>query len=191
MILYIHGFASSGNSRKGNILKDYFGKDIVLTPDLPVEPVECVKYIENIISCIDEKILLIGSSLGGFYSVILSAQFNLKAVLINPALCAWEKLKTKVGVNKNYSTEKEFEWKKEFNKQLKEIYKNKVYNSKYEINPSNFFLLLAEDDELIDYKEALREFPDAGKILVLNNRGHEFSKFEDVLPEISGFYDEI
>ena len=73
MIIYIHGFSSSANSTKGQILKDYFaGKDNVLTPGLPEEPNKTIKHLEDLIkSANGEKVMLIGSSLGGFYALAL------------------------------------------------------------------------------------------------------------------------
>ncbi|MCX6165287.1 MAG: esterase, partial [Ignavibacteriae bacterium] len=161
MIIYIHGFSSSANSTKGQILKDYFeGKEKVLTPGLPEEPYKTMQVLEElIISAKDEKVLLIGSSLGGFYALSLHSKYkNLLTVLINPALYPWEQLKKYVGENINRSNGEAFEWKAEYLVQLE-----KLNDEMCEKNLDNVMLLLAKDDELIDYKETLELLGETGE----------------------------
>ena len=186
MIIYIHGFSSSANSTKGQILKDYFaGKENVLTPGLPEEPNKTIKHLENLINTAkDEKVLLIGSSLGGFYAFVLHSKYkNLRTVLINPALYPYKQLKPYVGKNINRSNGEEFEWKEEYLSQLKKM--NDEMNFK-DIN--GIMLLLAKDDELINYKETLDEIGNSNKTILLDNAGHQFSRFNEVLDRIYDFY---
>lgn len=49
-------------------------------------------------------ITLVGSSLGGFYSIYLSEKYNLKAVLINPSVEPWVTMKKHIGEHKNFDT---------------------------------------------------------------------------------------
>ena len=87
MHIYIHGFASSGNATKGNILKDYYaGRETVITPDFPDEPFEAVKLLERLLIESTEPVTLWGSSLGGFYAMYLTSILDIKSVLINPAI---------------------------------------------------------------------------------------------------------
>ena len=53
MILYLHGFASCGNSTKTKLLKHYFGKENVIAPDLLVDPVEAVDFIRRVAGAVD------------------------------------------------------------------------------------------------------------------------------------------
>ncbi len=186
MIIYIHGFSSSANSTKGQMLKDYFaGKENVLTPGLPEEPNKAIKQLEDLInSAKDEKVMLIGSSLGGFYALVLHSKFkNLRTVLINPALYPYEQLKPYVGRNINRSNGEEFEWKEEYLFQLKEL--NGIIEFE---NQKNIFLLLAKDDELINYIETLDAIGKYCETILLDNAGHQFSRFNEVLDKINEFY---
>ena len=185
MIIYIHGFSSSANSTKGEILKVYFaGKENVLTPGLPEEPFKTIDMLEELIdSAKGEKIMLIGSSLGGFYALVLHSKYkNLRTVLINPALYPYEQLKPYVGKNINRSNGEEFEWKKEYLYQLKEF--NDAIDFK---NLKNILLLLAKDDELIDYKETLELIGETGETILFDNAGHQFSRFSEVLDRMYEF----
>jgi len=49
MILYIHGFGSCGSSHKAQLVADYFGREQVLTPDLPLEPSAAVAILDALI----------------------------------------------------------------------------------------------------------------------------------------------
>jgi hypothetical protein len=192
MILYIHGFKSTGNARKADELKEYFknchperseGSNKIISPTLDISPEKSIAQLENII-LENENVFLVGSSLGGFYAMILSAKHNLPAVLINPAVKADEALSTQLGQHENYDTGEKFEWTLEHINQLKnlkELYLNKL-------NPKNLFLLLAEDDELLDSKETAGLYKDSAKIMIVKNAGHQFSKFKESLPAIEKFY---
>lgn len=52
------------------------------------------------------NITLIGSSLGGFYSIYLAQKYNLKAILINPSIESHKTLKTYVGEHTNFDGSK-------------------------------------------------------------------------------------
>jgi len=186
MIIYIHGFSSSANSTKGQILKDYFnGKEKVLTPGLPEEPDKTIQILEELInSAKDEKIMLIGSSLGGFYALVLHSKFkNLRTVLINPALYPYEQLKIYIGKNINRGNGEEFEWKEEYLHQLKK--QNDEINFK---NLDDVMLLLAKDDELIDYKDTMDFIGKSCETILLDNAGHQFFRFNEFLDKIYEFY---
>jgi uncharacterized protein len=186
MIIYIHGFSSSANSTKGQILKEYFkDNEKVLTPGLPEEPDKTMQVLEELIySAKNEKIMLIGSSLGGFYALALHSKFkNLRTVLINPALFPYKQLKPYIGKNINRSNGEEFEWKEEYLCQLKKL--NDEINFK---NLDSVMLLLAKDDELINYKETLELIGKAKKVILYNDAGHQFLRFNEVLDGIYEFY---
>lgn len=186
MLIYIHGFSSSANSTKGQNLKDYFaGKEKVLTPGLPEEPDKTIKLLGELIDFAkNEKVMLIGSSLGGFYALVLHSKYkNLKTVLINPALNPQEKLIPYIGKNINRSSGEEFEWKEEYITQLKNL--NEKINFE---NLDNIMLLLAKDDELIDYRETIETIGNASETILLDNAGHQFSRFTELLKDIFEFY---
>ena len=107
MILYIHGFASCGTGKKSDSLKNYFGQDCVIAPNLPFSPKLAIKFLSNIIknSPID---LLVGSSLGGYYAIYLAQEFNKKAVLINPSLKPHHTLLPHIGKIKRFCDGYEF-----------------------------------------------------------------------------------
>ncbi len=67
MIIYIHGFGSSGGGTKAVETTGFFKNDTVLAPTLPIEPVAAIDFLSGEIEKSREKVFLIGSSLGVFY----------------------------------------------------------------------------------------------------------------------------
>jgi predicted esterase YcpF (UPF0227 family) len=183
MVLYIHGFASSGKATKAKLTFKYFhNKYKVLTPSLSVEPYRAFQELEKFVQKY-RALNIIGSSLGGFYALLLSGKYNLKAVLINPALSPHLQLKEYTGVNTNYSTGEKFYWKKSYLSQLK-VLKQKYF---YLYKPENIILLLSTDDNLIDYRKTMKTLT-SDTIVIVNNSGHEFSRYNEVLPLVEKIF---
>lgn len=182
MYLYLHGFASTGNATKAGILRKFMeGRDEVLSPDLPVEPTEALKLAEKIVKE-NPDIRVFGSSLGGFYALYLTSHYGCKVYLINPAIMPQRDLAGLVGINKNFSTNEEFEFRQEYIQQLEDIY-YKIEPSK--IKAENITLLLSEDDIYLDYRETLAYLVNGFKKLILKKDAkHEFLCFEEVLKEL-------
>ena len=91
MIIYLHGFASAGFGVKAQKFLEYFEEEIII-PTLPTIPNLAMATLEQLIEAFlhrGEKVSLIGSSLGGFYALYLADKYDLKAVLINPAVYPW------------------------------------------------------------------------------------------------------
>ena len=111
-ILYFHGFASSSNSNKAIIFKEYISsldKDIkVIIPDLNNDFKYAVEEIKQLIDINEKPIAFIGSSLGGYYAAYFSSLHNSKAVLINPATPPLKGFDIHLGKNENYSTGEKF-----------------------------------------------------------------------------------
>ncbi|MCE1164490.1 MAG: esterase [Bacteroidetes bacterium] len=186
MILYLHGFASSGSATKAGVLRGYVEKAVddknVITPDLPVEPDGAWKVITSIIEGSKEKKIVFGSSLGGFYALYASCKYGVPCVLINPAIIAHVALEDAVGMHKNFKTGEDFEFKNEYLYQLEKMYNEIDFSG---IEPKNTVLLLAKDDRLLNYKKTLMIINEkAGQVILEDNAGHEFSKFGEVLPRV-------
>lgn len=87
-IIYVNGLHSSANSLKGNILRDYctthYPEIAVHSPDLNHKPEQVLHILRDFITQ-DERTVLVGSSLGGFFSTWLHNELGVKAVLLNPS----------------------------------------------------------------------------------------------------------
>jgi hypothetical protein len=191
MILFLHGFASSGNATKAKVLKKYCSDNFkkknytFLSPDLPIEPDKAIKLISDILKSADEDTTILGSSLGGYYAMWAGTKFNVNIVLINPAVEPYEGLKERIGLNTNYQTGEEFEFKEDYVKQLKDL---AAENDNSKLPKEKIVLMLAEDDDLLDYKRTLEYFGnDYGKLILEKEAGHSFTKFGDNLKSVFNY----
>ena len=90
-LIYIHGLDSDANSTKGMLLEKYcqhHHPDInVLRPDLNKSPQD---VFDKLISLVEEwgsdsKVVFVGSSLGGYFSTLVSNHTGCSALLLNPS----------------------------------------------------------------------------------------------------------
>ena len=80
-ILYVHGFASSGQTGSVKTLRLLLPDAAVIAPDLPVEPAEAIALLRSLVES-EKPDLIIGSSMGGMYSEML---YGTDRILVNPA----------------------------------------------------------------------------------------------------------
>ncbi len=98
-ILYIHGLSSSGNSGTAACLRSLLPYDTIISPDLPIEPMEALELLKRIVK--EEKIdLAIGTSMGGMFAQKLRGT---PKFLINPSFHVSQSMRKKLGVNKFFS----------------------------------------------------------------------------------------
>lgn len=100
-VIYIHGLDSDANSTKSKLLEDYcrqYHSDInILRPDLNKTPdqvfrqilllIEGLKHNDNIEDgkFKSSNTILVGSSLGGYFSTLVSNHIGCPALLLNPS----------------------------------------------------------------------------------------------------------
>ena len=81
-VMYVHGFASSGQSGTVTRIREVLPNATVIAPDLPVRPEEAMALLCE--TCSREKPdLIIGTSMGGMYAEML---YGYDRILVNPAL---------------------------------------------------------------------------------------------------------
>lgn len=93
-ILYVHGFASSGNSGTARTIQKYLPKCRVIAPDLPIDPDEAIAMLKQIVA--KEKIsVVVGTSMGGMFAQKLR---GIPKVLVNPSFHVSESMRRKIGI---------------------------------------------------------------------------------------------
>ncbi len=80
-ILYVHGFASSGQSGTVTKIREMIPDATVIAPDLPLHPEEALALLKD--TCAKEHPdLIIGTSMGGMYTEML---YGYDRIVVNPA----------------------------------------------------------------------------------------------------------
>lgn len=184
MIIYIHGFGSSGKGAKSLAFREYFKEKNIhcIAPSLSYIPELAMDTLEQVINSHDEPITLIGSSLGGFFSIYLAEKYGLRAVLINPAVDSSKTLKrviNKLGVAKNYFDDSTFAWNESHVEMLKQYKVKEVKNGEY-------LLFLQTGDDVLDYKEALEKLSSA-TIVVEEGGSHPYEGIDRHYEQILAF----
>jgi len=172
-IIYLHGFRSSPMSIKGQQLQQYCAQYETIQvhlPDLNQSPNRVLQQLSQLIENLpNDKVVLVGSSLGGFYATYLVAKYGYPAVLINPAMQPWQLFEDLFGIEQ-IPLKVTASWTLDAD-QLQQ-------------------LLLQQGDEVLDYQQAQRYYSavhPSSLILTDANGNHAMDDFEEKLPLILEF----
>jgi len=187
MIIYVHGFASAGQQTKWELLRHAFPDQKVFSPTLPVEPYGTVSLLKALIDSASDGVMLVGTSLGGFYAWHMAALKQIPAIIINPSTVPWISLRPAVGTFDNFVTGEPFEWKEAYLDQLRMLALEK------DNHPTHGRLLkffISTDDELIDHSGIEAKIPPDSEIRYYDCSAHRFTRFPEILPLMRDHYSE-
>lgn len=185
ILIYLHGFLSSPKSVKCQATLAYFQQhhsDIErIAVQIPYYPQDAISQLRTLVSQYQDcQLGYIGSSMGGFLSTHLMQTFPGKAVLINPAVNPHILLKNYLGEHLHPYTQETFTLTEQHMTQLSELCVDTIRV------PEDFWVLLQENDETLDYREAVEKYQQS-KVTVEPGGDHSFQGYENYLPEIASF----
>ena len=186
MLLYLHGFRSSPQSFKARLL----GARMVMLgrahqyvcPQLPPSPAAAMALARSLAGRgPPAQLTVIGSSLGGYYAMALAEETGCRAVLLNPALRAFEKLANQLGPQAAYHDGGEsFEFLAAHLDQLRALHVAAI------TRPERYFLIAATGDELLDWREMAAAYAGARQ-KIIEGSDHALSGFADYAAEVIDF----
>lgn len=184
-LLYIHGFNSSPLSEKANNLKQWLAVHYpqinMIVPQLPNFPQQATKLLDDILAEHQhETIGLVGSSLGGYFSIYFSERYQIPAVLVNPAVRPFDLLSDYLGENTNPYTHETYVLVPKHMHELKALHLEKIRS------PNLLWLLQQMGDEVLDYRQAVAYLSEC-KQTVEPDGDHAFVGFERYFPQIIRF----
>jgi hypothetical protein len=123
------------------------------------------------------KLSVIGSSLGGFYTNFLAERYGCKGIALNPAVRAGRELKPHVGMMTAYDSEEPFDFRAEYIDELNRMQVESI------TLPERYLLLAATGDELLDWREMAAFYPGAQQIIIQgSDHGiHNYSEYLDAV----------
>ena len=184
MIAYLHGFNSSPQSQKAQVLGRYVeGRGLAAQyacPALPTLASEAIAAIEALMARhAGAPICFVGSSLGGYYATYLAEKHGARAVLLNPAIDPHVGLRAYLGEQKNLHTGRPYQLTEEHLGQWQKLWAPHV-------TPSRYLLIVETGDEVLDYRRAVERYAGATQ-LVVEGGDHSLQSFPQHLPRILEF----
>lgn len=179
-IWYLHGFRSSAKSPKVKALQQAFPschvRGINYTPHSPVVAEEIlINEYEKLIGK-DDDLIVVGTSLGGFWARWLASELPIQSLMINPSLHPDKTLETG-----------EFTVYGEFNEMIKVTNKDLQDFNHYKVTSQPYGkcqVALAMDDEVLDSSSTVKELEGIYPIHKFDTGTHRFTEFERVFPII-------
>jgi len=150
-ILYVHGFASSGDSGTAKSLRILLPNTEVISPDLPLHPKEAMTLLKSI--CETEKPdLIIGTSMGGMFAEQL---YGIDRIIVNPAFQIAETFKTlhamgkQKWLNKRQDGETEFWMTQDLVEEFREVAQDNFSNVTEEERRMHVYGLFGDKDPVV------------------------------------------
>jgi predicted esterase YcpF (UPF0227 family) len=185
-LLYLHGFRSSPQSAKAQIMARYVQAHhpgvTWWCPQLPASPAQAIDLLlQGTAAWPRGQMAVMGSSLGGFYAAWLSAHLGVPAVLINPAVNPSRDLARYIGEHPVWQDPAQsIFFEPAYVQELK------VLESQRSQTQPDMLALIAKGDEVLDWREMLARHQ-AGQVRLIEGSDHALSDFEDHLPQILEF----
>lgn len=184
-VLYIHGFNSSPQSMKAELTRQYFAlnyPDIKFhCPQIAASPNAAIKQLESIIALASNSTwLVMGSSLGGYFASYLAEKYQLKAVLINPAIKPFDLMQAYLGEQVNPYTQERYQIKDQHIADLKALEQEKI-------SKNNYLVMVQTGDEVLDYQQAVEKYRHC-QLVIQQGGDHSFIDYENILPNVALFF---
>jgi hypothetical protein len=192
MIVYLHGLNSAGTSAKAAWLHDNLPGITVLAPTYPAHradeaPLFLRVYLEGARRerPYDPRLLLVGSSLGGFWAQYLAPSFGAGLVLINPSTRPHESLLRRVGPQRNEVTGERYQLTED------DVRAFARYVLPHCTLGVPTLLLLDQADEVIDYRIAYELYLGCGKTIIYPGGSHRFEHLPEAKEKILALYESL
>ena len=185
-LLYLHGFRSSPQSFKARLLHAWLDEHARAVhwwcPQLPPSPRAAFALLEHgLAGWPREAMAVVGSSLGGFYAMVLAERLGCPAVLLNPAVDPARDLAAYVGELRAYhDASVTLQFGAESIDELRALAPARI------TRPERYFAIVAKGDELLDWREAVARYAGA-QVLLLEGSDHALSDFAQHLPAVPRF----
>ncbi|TAK96268.1 MAG: alpha/beta fold hydrolase [Aquabacterium sp.] len=185
-ILYLHGFRSSPKSFKAQMLARHVAhlneQGIALNwrcPQLPPSPAQAWALIEQTTAdWPTSDMVVIGSSLGGFYATALAEQRGCRCAVINPAVEPARDLARYIGEQTAFhDPDAHFFFRAEFIDEFKAIARYPV------TRPERYWALIAKGDEVLSWEEMSQRYQGC-ELHLLEGGDHAVSDFAQHMPAL-------
>jgi len=178
-LIYIPGFRSSPLSGKSRALKETFPHITLATYDT-LHPDIAFEQLDALVRALNQRPVIVGSSLGGFWAYQLGKRYALPCVLLNPCMQPEDTLRPDIGLVTNmYSGEQGV-----MTEQDLLAYVHYRFPGETEC-----VVLHEKGDELIPFTESIATFKGRAKLILIDGGSHAFEHLETAIAEIRQLLD--
>lgn len=156
-------------------------------PQLPASPAQTIALCNRLIEQAQERglrpqtgLVIIGSSLGGYYANYLTERWRCRAAVLNPAVYPARTLAAQVGTHTLYHSDDPFVFLPEYVDELAELSTGKP------AHPQRYYLLACKGDEVLDWRD-MADWYAGSQGRILDGGDHGISDFERWMPEVLEF----
>jgi len=188
IIIYLHGFRSTGSNGKTAILKEMFPEYRVIGCQFsPHKPSLASKELSELMVSLKgesealDGLCVIGTSLGGFWSRWLSFKFGIKSLIVHPSLHPDKTIP--VGTFSVFDdSDRSIQVSSEDQKEFVDF---KVPSD--QANGLDCHVWVNLDDELLDAQSIVTELNNLHKVTTFDSGGHRFLQFIKMRDDIDRF----
>lgn len=148
-------------------------------PQLPPSPREAIHNLTALTAQWPrDRMVVIGSSLGGFYATVMGQRLGCPVAVINPAVAPARDLARYIGEQSSFhNPEDRFFFRPEFIGEFRAL-------DPYPITqPQRYWALIAKGDEVLNWREMVAHYPGA-LLHLLEGGDHAVSDFAQHLPAL-------
>ena len=187
LVIYVHGFLCTNNPPRVSALRQHVEEHQlaidVVSPRLPGKPRAAITLLETLIETQApkyESIVLIGHSLGAYFSTYLVSKYHLKAVLLNPVIHGYEIMCEYLGECYSPHFDEHFEITMDDIEYLVGLDVETIPHKQ------NVMVLQQLGDEIIDQRKVSSYF-DGCRLLIEEGGNHDYANFEQHLEMVVAF----
>lgn len=181
-ILYLHGYDSSSQGDKPQMLRSLYPENRLLIPDLPLDPLACMTLSEDMLRTASNDTIIVGASLGGFYAYYLASKFKKDCLLINPVFQPAMEAKKLLELETNME-------KKKVILHAANMYLSYTSNLNSLKHPTDCFVALGSKDEIIDHQASSLYFCDA-LVKIYDDDHYMLKSFKMIMNDFEEYLEE-
>ena len=180
-LMYIHGFGSTGNAYKAQLLGKMFPDCRLIAPTFDyarLTPEQVFAQLKEIVEH-ESPSLILGSSMGGYYALCATALYSGVVWCINPV---HDILGT---IRKLALQSLELQENVEIGLKMYADFDQKVFRQLHPLDGQLHFALSTDDEVLGSHQPLLEMFPNHVPVIWKDHCGHRFFKFDELKDDIA------
>ena len=194
-MMYIHGYGSTGNATKAQLLQAMFPDARLVSPTFDyntLRPQEVYNQLQEIVAN-EKPDLILGSSMGGYYALCTTAFYHGTVWCVNPVRDILATIRRLMTENLPDAPElKSIVTARQQGQALLaqllseyEMFDRDLFQQLKPLDGQLHFALSTDDELLGDHHPLLDRFPNYGTVVWKDHCGHRFFRFDELKKPIT------